>query len=64
VSGDPSGVDHGGVCDLGLGEAICEEGGGVEMDFKKLGRKTRLLAIMVSACLLIIGLLLGELIAL
>jgi hypothetical protein len=68
---DAGGMDHDGVCDLGSGEAVREEGGGVGMEycvgrmgFEKLGRKTRVLAIMVSVCRLIVGLLLRELIVL
>jgi hypothetical protein len=68
---DAGGVDYGGVCDLGSGEAVCEEGGGVGVEysvgrigFEKLGRKTRLLTIMVSVCRPIVGLLLRELIVL
>jgi hypothetical protein len=54
--GDAGGMDHDRVCDLGSGEAVREEGGGMEMEysmgwmgFEKLGRKTRVQAITVSA---------------
>jgi hypothetical protein len=64
---DAGGVDYGRVYNLGSGEAVCKEGGSVGMEYsmgrmgtEDLGRKTRLLAVMVSACRLIIGLLLRD----
>jgi hypothetical protein len=71
VDCDASDVDYGGVCNMGSGEAVREGGGGVGMEYcvgrmgsEKLGRKTRVLAIMVSVCRPIVGLLLRELIVL
>jgi hypothetical protein len=53
---DVGGVEYGGVYNLGSREAVREEGGGVgvgysvgRMGIKELGRKTRVLAITVSA---------------
>jgi hypothetical protein len=54
---DAGGADYGRVCDLGLEEAVREERGGVGMEysvgrmgFEKLGRKTQVLAMVVSVC--------------
>jgi hypothetical protein len=64
---DAGSMNRAGVCDVGSGEAVCEEGDSVGMEhsmgrmgIEELGRKARVLAVMVSTCRLIIGLLLRD----